>query len=143
MNKFKGTYILERFFRVEFDDESKVSISRFNPAIIRPCDTSYTTLKNAIKGLIQCEQPIIFKGAIVFYRPEETGMSFHEWLIDISLNRNIVPDIEKHICLFPKENPPWGKEHIMMEKDCHTNEILYVYPNYKDWPSRVNKILDT
>lgn len=140
MSKNKGTFILERFFKLTY--KSELVPSSYSSAIIRPCDTPYSILRDVLSGT-SFKGEIIFKGGVEFYRPEETRMSFHEWLVDISLNKNIIPDFEKHICSIEAEDPPWGKEHIMMEKDLHTGEILYVHPNFKDWPARVNKLLET
>jgi len=134
MSEFNKTYMIERFFKAR---HGEIVMFKFCPAIIRSCKTSYETVRDVITGYMP-DTPIIFNEAPIFYRPEE--MSFHEWLIDISLNKNIVPDFEKHICLVEKEDLPYD---IMMVKDCHTNEILYVHPNFKDWPTRVNKMLDT
>lgn len=123
-----GCYILEKFFIEDYN--KKIVPSSYSPVIVRPCKLSYDKLLKHFHG--QGKQKMVcFEGAIAFYEPDEWD-SYYEWLIDLNVSKCIVPDFERHICNM-QDKSSFGKERVMLEKDLHTNEVLYENPNFKNW----------
>lgn len=131
-----GIFILERYFYIDFN--GNLDVNPYPYSLVRPSDVSYEHMRNVMLSR-SFEDELAF-GGIAFFNPNGPGKSLAEWIIELNLTRGITLDFERYVCA-ALPHYSHDEDIVIMEKDLHTNEILYTNPEHTKWLDQVKQIL--
>lgn len=105
------TYFLEQPFKLK---NSKLVPCEYASTIIRPCKWSYNECLDFYLGKMKKNAILQLDGAFVSYN----GNNIEEWLINLALKKNIMPDFE---CQMLEHDL---KSYVLKVIDLHTKKTI-------------------
>lgn len=111
------TYFLQKTFTLNSDGILTPSI--YGYCLIRPCKLEYSKILDYTLST----KSICLEGSIAMLQDFKLQdfNSVEEWIIWLSLNKNIMPDFEE-TCIYKYNN---YHEYVVKLVDLHTQKVLY------------------
>ena len=95
-------YILEKTWKIESSD-FKFDKTKFDYALVRPCNVDYKTYKNFVLGKKVKAKCIVHEGCIASWYTDGrftqlgSGKPFEQFLVETNVNKQAIPLIENWI----------------------------------------------